>query len=396
MIPIELWLVLLILGLSSAEPIFVADCVRHGIHTGRTNLSQVPNITWYMYDELVPSGIRQQHLLGRLRRETYLGPGKLLSEEFDPKVIQVKISNFRRNFMSAQSYLLGLYSYGLEKLNEQQRNLESSLLLPNMHMKVSLGIVKELDGEVAPHSIPIFPMRCLNKSAELFLRIYECPMYDYGIDSYYFSDLYKDLRDKNYSSLWEDIRKVFPLVTDEYIKKFDNAVQLTDFFLSAENGGRRPEQFNDSLIVQLKDFWAATLQGEITYKPILIKISLYKWVEDIFTHMDEVLAKKTELKYVLYSSHSRGIGAFAFGLRQLNDSIKYSRDDFATNMLFQLDEEGTQHNVLVYYNGELVHKQEYGSFKKSFMEVASLGMTREEACKAPDNYTRLGLADHRD
>jgi len=381
--------------LIAGEVIFVVDAVRHGIHTGRTNLSQIPDITWPIYDELTAGGIRQQYLLGRLRRKQYIEIQQFLNENFDPKAIEAKVSNFRRNLMSAQSYLLGLYPYGVENLNENQRKVESNLLLPKIPLKVSKDLIDLLKEKPVPGNIPVFPLTVLDRSVENILRIYNCPLFEYTIGGYFESNDYSTLF-KKYNPLWEMLRSAYPFLTTDYLMNSDNAAQVTDFFLSAEGMGIRPSKFTEETINLLKNFWGEILEAQMMYNPILVTISIYEWTKEIIEYMDRKINGKEDLKYVLYSSHSRGVFSLLAGVKKFNNTIKFETDDFSSNILFELTKENSTLFVAVYYNGELIHKEKYEDFKKKFLDAGELGMSREEACRAPKGFIQGTVTEYWD
>lgn len=384
----QISILFLILVLSNGEPVFVMDIVRHGIHTAGSNMSEIPDITWTMYDELTPSGNRQQYLLGRLRRYQYIEKNHLLTEKFDPKSVYVRASNFRRNYMSAQAYLLGLYPYGLENFNENQRKIEEQLIVPRIPLNVSKELIHILNGQVIPRNIPIFPIVSLDKSIEETLRVYRCPMYEYTIGNYFRSDKYKNLF-KKYNELWIKITNIYPKLDENFLSKDDKAIKVTDFFLSAEGAGKRPLKFTDDMIKGLKEFWSKALEEQLTVNHILLNITVNKWTEDITHYMDDVIAGNTILKYVLHSTHSRGTLAMLLALQRFNNSIINTGDDFTANVLFELNkEDGNKYNVKVYYNGDEIISEEYNSFKTKLLKVGELKSGRYSACVAPSNYVK--------
>eukprot|EP00826_Nyctotherus_ovalis_P024665 TRINITY_DN1903_c0_g1_i24.p1 TRINITY_DN1903_c0_g1~~TRINITY_DN1903_c0_g1_i24.p1 ORF type:complete len:393 (-),score=73.03 TRINITY_DN1903_c0_g1_i24:129-1307(-) len=388
-------ILLFLLPFLSAKPIFVIDAVRHGIHTGCSNLSQVPDITWPLYDELSAGGIRQLYLLGRLRRRQYMEKQQLLPENFDARVVHARASNFRRNFMSAQSYLLGLYPYGIEDFNANQQNVEKTLLVPRIPLQISNELISYLRHKPVPNNIPVFPLEVLDPSIETVVRIHNCPIFGHAIQSYHKSSNYSALI-ASYASLWETIQDAYPLLTKEYLATGDNAIQIANFFLSAEGMGIRPDKFTDQTVSQFKGFWGKALEGEMTYNPMLVTISITQWTKDIVEYMDRALKKEDELKYVFYSTHSRGVFSLLMGIKKFNSTVKFEKDEFATNILFELNEEQNEHFVVVYYNGEVVHKEKYKEFREKFLAAGDLKMSRGDACRAPNGYVEGSEHDYCD
>jgi acid phosphatase len=92
--------------------IFSLDLIRHG---DRTPIKKIPNIL-YDWDlglgQLTPKGMQQEYDLGVKLRKKYVEEYKLLPEQYHPKTLYVRSTNFDRTLMSAQSLLLGLYPLG--------------------------------------------------------------------------------------------------------------------------------------------------------------------------------------------------------------------------------------------------------------------------------------------
>eukprot|EP00826_Nyctotherus_ovalis_P024668 TRINITY_DN1903_c0_g1_i6.p1 TRINITY_DN1903_c0_g1~~TRINITY_DN1903_c0_g1_i6.p1 ORF type:complete len:198 (+),score=67.80 TRINITY_DN1903_c0_g1_i6:3-596(+) len=188
----------------------------------------------------------------------------------------------------------------------------------------------------------------------------------------------------------------YPLLTKEYLATGDNAIQIANFFLSAEGMGIRPDKFTDQTVSQFKGFWGKALEGEMTYNPMLVTISITQWTKDIVEYMDRALKKEDELKYVFYSTHSRGVFSLLMGIKKFNSTVKFEKDEFATNILFELNEEQNEHFVVVYYNGEVVHKEKYKEFREKFLAAGDLKMSRGDACRAPNGYVEGSEHDYCD
>ena len=92
--------------------IFASEIIRHGDRTPTATLPTAPYAWPEGLGELTAIGMQQEFKLGQEFRKFYITQEKLLPNNYDPKTLYVRSSNFNRTLMSAQSVLLGLYPLG--------------------------------------------------------------------------------------------------------------------------------------------------------------------------------------------------------------------------------------------------------------------------------------------
>lgn len=92
--------------------IFASEIIRHGDRTPQTILPTAPYDWPEGLGELTAIGMQQEFKLGEAFRKFYITQEKLLPNNYDPKTIHIRSSDFNRTIASAQSVLLGLYPLG--------------------------------------------------------------------------------------------------------------------------------------------------------------------------------------------------------------------------------------------------------------------------------------------
>ncbi len=379
---LPLLLLLLSLAAASAAPLLVMDFIRHGARSPINKLPFFKNITWKEPGQLTPVGERQHYLLGRLRREQYIEGkiGKLLPETYDAAKIYVRTTNFNRTMTSAQSYLLGLYPFGLQALNELQISHRKDLLAPPVNLSIGLDLVDQLMEKPMPNSIPMHALHKVEDVAENLLLPNECQYIARATQQY--GQKRYDTNIEKFASLWQALMAAYPSITMEYIKAGRNAVTLTDFLCCADAEGMRPYWITDAMIDGCKKFLSQYMKDDLSPNSQVIKIMVSGIVKEVLDAMNRTIEGRTTVKYALYGAHDSTLTIILLGLHEMNNTIAWTKLPFAGNVLFQMDD-GADHPVSVLYNGQLIHSEPYQTFKKKFALVGDLGMTREAACSLP-------------
>jgi len=379
--------ILLIFGLISANCTIklVIDMVRHGARAPTINSSFFPDINWDIPEELTPVGERQECLLGHLRRSQYIENNKVLPLSYDPTAIYARSTDTRRTLMSAQAYLIGLYPTGLPSLNANQMLHVYDRLKPPIDLEISNDIIKDLNEKPMPYSLPIIPIFSVNYSSEALLLSGDCPYIDYQITNYFKSSKYLELIQVKYRSAWQDIISLYPAITFDFLLRGVNAYLLADFIICAARDGRMPARLTWDHISKLRKF-VGNAQTEIfSQDPIMNKIGLEKFTEEVLNYMAKTMAGNAKTKYVLYMAHDISLVVVMLGLQKINSSISMdSAAEFASNILFELDisqENPEKSTVTIFYNGNQILKDLYSNFVPQFKKLGVIGKPRVDACK---------------
>ncbi len=378
------WLVLFALEAASGAQVKLAiDMIRHGARAPSYNYSFFPNITWPLSEELTPVGERQQCLLGHLRRLQYVENSGLLPQRYDPTSIYVRSTDVRRTLMSAQAYLIGLYPTGLTPLNQNQMRHVYDLLKPPIDLEISDDIIDELKENAMPFGLPIIPIQSVNYSSEALLLSADCPFVDYMIVKYFDSQKYRDLIENTYKNTWLEIIAAYPEITMNYLLTKNRAYLLADFIICAAKDGRKPYKIPDSTVGNLRRFVGDAQVGIFTMDPLMNKIGLEMFTDEVLTFMNRSVSGSGKLKYVLYSAHDISQVVLLLGLQKMNQSITIKEaPDFAANVLFELTAgDDKQHYVTIYYNGNVIYSATFENFAEQFKKLGEIGKPREEACK---------------
>eukprot|EP01022_Parablepharisma_sp_SALTPOND_P033216 TRINITY_DN88307_c0_g1_i1.p2 TRINITY_DN88307_c0_g1~~TRINITY_DN88307_c0_g1_i1.p2 ORF type:complete len:407 (-),score=37.19 TRINITY_DN88307_c0_g1_i1:50-1270(-) len=372
------------------ETKLVIDVIRHGARAPGSNSHFFPNITWKSHGELTPIGERQHYLLGRLRRHQYIESTSLLPKTFDPRLLYIRSSDVRRTLMSAQSYILGLYFDGLEEFNLNQTNHVNDLLAPPISLTVGNDLIKRLKNMPVPFNVPIPAIISVDHPAEKVLFSSSCPFIDEMAKKFFNEGEYRKLITEKHKSTWDKIRKEYPEITMDYLLKEKNAYSLADLIICANKEGRRPARLRPEVIEKLREFIGDIQRGEFTVDPMINKIGMSYFTKEVLDFMNKTIEGKGLVKYVLYSAHDVTEVIILTGLKRLNDTISFDKvPDFASNILFELnEEEDNKYYVVVYYDGNIIHKQNYEEFKVKFEKLGDMGMSWEKACRVSHSNLR--------
>lgn len=380
----------ILLGLADCKPKLVIDLIRHGASSPARNSSFFPNITWPLSNELTSMGERQMCLLGRLRRHRYIENQRLLDEEYDLGSIYAHSTSTRRALMAAQAYFVCLYPSGLPKLNKVQLKHKYDLLVPPINFTVSKKTIDKLGSDALPFDLPIIPARSVDTSVDGLLLYNDCPYVIKKVNNYFESEPYRKLLAD--SETWKAVIKAYPAITTSHLYMGMNAYYLADFLIAAEFAGRSPAGIEDSTVAGLKTFCAKVLEAIFTSDEKTGKLAVHELVKEIVAFMDDALSGKEKPKYVLYSGHDVTLAMMLAALKKINPNVALeSALEFASNILFELDENGT---VKVELNGNNIYTGKYEEFKKKFAELGDVGGNKREGCEVKglrrsDDYMAL-------
>jgi len=370
---------LLTLARIDAKTKLVIEFIRHGARSPIVKLDFFKNLTWENPGELTEVGERQHYLLGRLRRQQYIETEQFLPEEFNSSLFYLYSTNFNRTQMSLQSYLLGLYPYGIPDLNNNQIEKGIDYLIPRIELKMNQSVIKDLKNHSMPFNIPVHFFETSEVKNEGLLLYESCEYADDAIKRLYFgNNKYLETYEK-YKEMWDTLTRSYPEITEEFLKKGRNAVDVCDLILCADSENRRPYLISNKLIDQMNEFIGDVMIEELTITPISLNISLHKATKEVVKWMDEAVNSDSGVKYAVYSTHDTSLIFLMLGLNKLNNKIEIKRrPPLAGNMNFVLND---KEEVVISYCGKEIHREMYKTFREKFLSIGDIGgTTRESIC----------------
>jgi acid phosphatase len=337
-------------------------------------------LTWENPGELTEVGERQHYLLGRLRRHQYIELEELLPKQFTPSLLYLYSTNFNRTQMSLQSYLLGLYPYGIENLNDNQVNNSMAYLMPYIELQMNKSVIKELGKHPMPFNIPVHFFTTSEVKNEGLLLYESCEYADDAIKKLYYGNSRYLKTYEKYEDIWKELTHFYPEITEDYLKKGRNAVDVCDLILCTDSESRRPYFISNKLIDRMYEFIGNVMIEELTITPIALNISLHKATREVVNWMDAAVNKTSKVKYTVYSTHDTTLIFLMLGLNKLNETIRIDRrPPLSGNMNFVLDD---KREVVISYCGKIVHKELYETFREKFLNIGNIGdTTREKLCQ---------------
>eukprot|EP00826_Nyctotherus_ovalis_P002979 TRINITY_DN10598_c0_g1_i12.p1 TRINITY_DN10598_c0_g1~~TRINITY_DN10598_c0_g1_i12.p1 ORF type:complete len:403 (+),score=92.00 TRINITY_DN10598_c0_g1_i12:126-1334(+) len=363
---------------SLCEVKMVIDVIRHGARAPLFECEHFKDLKWDLKGELTPVGERQLCLLGMLRRQQYIGSGKLLPTAYDPSLIYVRSTPVNRTLMSAQAYLTCFYPEGLKHLNAAQMKHTHDWLKPPIKFEIDKKIIDDLHDHAMPYDMPAVPIQTVNESTEGLLSFNDCPLVMLKLAGYFLSNEYKNLSMN--ATVWKEFRKVFKNIKDDYYTTGINAYLLADLLICADIENRSPKDVTPAMIQGFKEYFSEAQVSAIKDDKIN-RVMMHDFVGEVLKHMSKVDDPKNKLKYVLYSGHDTTLNMILIGLKKLNKTIELPQAvPFASNILFELSEKDSKKTVKVLFNGKDIYKGEYEKFVKEFGEVGYIKEKKEDVC----------------
>ena len=222
---------------------FVAIFLRHGARSPIKLIDKFSKYySWPMGpEELTPLGQRQHYLLGRVLREKYIIKHNMFPNGFDPTKIYLRSTDIHRTIMSAQSFAMGLYSNGSQRLSNKQ--LKNANWKPPVNITLPDYVLEELNYSSFPFDVPILPVTNYALSDERLLFYASCPIYGKYRSKFYETEEFKKIEAKYKDSLRKTCR--LNKVDCSNITKFDYFL-YADYIIAADFDGRIFHYVNDS------------------------------------------------------------------------------------------------------------------------------------------------------
>ena len=368
---------------------FVFLNFRHGARSPlllKNNHTDLFGSYWSMPGELTELGRRQHYELGLKNRERY---SNFISEQYDPKEVQIYSTSFARTINSAQSQLLGFYS-NISLLTFNYSDIKRNNTITSNKSIANLN-------EIIP---PIMLFQNIENRKEKTIK-YEKTFRNH------FDCLYtKNAVEQN----WNEINEIkifnllnntvskfnaeyYQILTTEYptLKEIRiETVRGFDFFCDvyvAVYSSKKNKYILDKLLNYGKNL---TLIKEICddyiYKQfMLIRNDGYaannalisqsgtlrkviNWMEIKAEQNNNLESDYDKPKFVYYSGHDSTIFELQKILK-LSFDIEYEATQFASTQVYELRKYGNVFYVEVYYNDRLKLNLTFDEFKKRINKV---------------------------
>ncbi len=299
--------------------IFALDVIRHG---DRTPTNDIPNATYHWPEgrgQLTPTGMQQEYQLGTRLRKKYVTATKLLPRHYANDIIYVRSSDVDRTLMSAQAVLLGLYPLG----TGPRLPHSSQFALPNGFQPIPIHTVpKDKEDLLIPWTESQF---------KDLLKKYVYPTAEWQQKT-------AELQPKFAS--WSKATGI--TITDLYqLKSLGDALYINNLYRIPPPVGLSETDMQQIIAtkswIMVTGFKSPEI-GKITGSQLLKTITDYlQQARPQKADQQEVSSQKTNLKYVLFSSHDTTM----FSLMSAMSAPIYEVPGYASNINFALYEVGS-------------------------------------------------------
>ncbi len=311
-------------ALAEERLIFAVDVLRHGDRTPTINIPKAPYHWKEGLGQLTAKGMQQEYFLGANLRKIYVDKYHLLPSHYAVETLYVRSSDVDRTLMSAQSFLMGLYPLGTGPSLSKSR----IPALPQLFQPIPIHtIAKDQDN--------------------LLITWTKSPVFKEYLKKYVYS-----------TAEWkEKTTKLTPKFT-----KWSQAtgIKITELFQLISLG--------DTLYIN--QLYQVPLPAGLTSKDAQEIIDAGRWafttafksqeigkntgntlLRTIANYLQEVAVGKTQIKYLLFSSHDSTqlslMSAMAAPLKEV--------PPYAADLNFSLFEHGKNtYYVKIYFNGKKV------------------------------------------
>jgi Histidine phosphatase superfamily (branch 2) len=325
-------------------------CVhRHGIRNPDHVLPYLP--TWFdpfMRNELTQMGMRQTYLLGRYLRLKY---SSFIPEAYTPQQTP------NRTIQSSYSLSYGLFSYN-QKMHDNQ------VITSRPPVANDLSLVEELLGpnitatNFLPSVINVVPI------------IYDTLLApDWGLCNYYITLQMQVYQTTEWKTLINKFASdVLPVVADVFgfdksLVKEENYLDLLDFVICAYYNSYI--SLNSEILELLQNTYSVlfTMQvvGPASMNYTMAKISATNLLFDVVDKFENKMHNSSyEMRFVEYSCHDANIMHILHALNLMPGSPYIG---FASNIIFELNDDSSGYSVRVAFNGAELLNTPFDDFK---------------------------------
>ncbi len=338
-----LFLILILSTLPSfaeEKMLFAVDLIRHGDRAPLTTLPCDPVAWKEAPGELTPEGMQQEFLLGKKLRQKYVYGYHLLDENYDAKTIYVRSTQTNRSLMSAESFLLGLYPLGTGPFLQQ----DQTPALPMAYQPIPINAIPIEDDDL----LIVKPSKNVYFLAKNFIASY--------LWWHEKSQLLKTKIER-----WS-VLSGFPIHNVLQLDALSDDLYIRHLHHLPFPKGITQQDFADMMALD-DEYYVHRFNQPGVSSPVG-----HRFLKFIVNNMEDVVAKKSPLKYVLFSGHDASIRAV---MTTLGAPLK-EFPPYASDLNFALFEKNAQYEVRVSYNDQPVNISFCGDYSCSLAQFHAL------------------------
>ena len=305
---------------------------------------------------------------------------KFLPKDYDPSLIYARTSFIERTIMSLESYFMGLYPDGLSQLKDIQLKQSKKYLRPKINLTIGEEIIEKLGSNPLPYNIPVLHFNYVESSKDALLLYNNCPLASKTRQDYIKKKYAEHF--SNHTATWLEITKYYKNITMNRLRSSGVAGRLCDFLLCANSDGVKPGYISDYVLKKCAEFIGESQRDGYSFYKNAITASTKPFAIEVIKWMKAVINKETKVKYAIFSAHDTTLMRLLIAFRELESSIKITElTPFASNIRFELHKNGTEFDVIVYFNDKMIYHKLYSKFKAEFEKLGDVKVSYEEACK---------------
>ncbi|MDF2939419.1 MAG: hypothetical protein K0R66_61 [Gammaproteobacteria bacterium] len=299
--------------------VFAIDLIRHGDRTPIQALPKSPYNWTEGLGQLTAIGMNQEYELGRKMHVEYINHYKLLPESYQLGTIYVRSTDLDRTLMSADCFLLGLYSLGTgPKLGY------GSVALPGAYQPIPIHTVASSQDNL------FFPLSAKQKQAILQQYVFNSPAWQQ-----------KNAELQPYYAKWGKATGIKITNPDQVIMLGDTLYVRQLHHIPPPSG---LSQQDIQMIINTNLWGMAVLYGS----PQMGQAMAHNLLMSIDQYLVQASENQSPLKYVLYSAHDTNILGLMSELGvPRGQQVPYASD---LNFLLFKTEQG-QYYVKLSFNG---------------------------------------------
>lgn len=327
-------------SMATEQLVFAVDIIRHGDRTPEYGLPTVHHQWKPGKGQLTATGMQQEYVLGKSRREEYVNQYHLLPARYEPGTVYVRSTELDRTLMSAESFLMGLYPPGTGP------SVSGQSALPDGYQPIPVRTVPHEQEKLLYTDGPLYHFDSL--------------LAKYVYPSKAWQDKTKSLQPK--FSAWSqatgikitNLKQLFDIGDALYIGRLYQVPPPAG--LSEQDVDQIIEAGNWAFVHEFRD----KRVGHITGRMIL---------QNVRDYFHAAVRQKSPLKYVLFSAHD---STLLTGLSALQAPLD-QRPPYSSDLNFSLFKtDHGKYRVRIKFNNKPVFVPKCGGTSCTLSQFASL------------------------
>lgn len=342
-----LW-VLAMLPLALGYTVYIAEVCRHGARSPWAYAPWDNDGRWTASEQITPSGLRMQYLLGYELRNRFILQEQFLSQNYRDGEVYAYSTDYNRTIMSAQSQMLGLYPSGTgpEIAPEVTKKAVPPIAVRDLNV-----ITDALGNHALPNRTQIIPIHSEVTEQTLILDPLGGPcqaLNELSLARRSSSGL-NEIYDK-YPDVISAVASYLNLTNLDAIEQFNPIYD--SLFANRFHGYDIPEVFkNETLYERMSNLNLEVYKYLYYTDTRMLKLQSSLLLRDIADYMNYARLGQTVRKFTLYSGHDTTILPLLASLNITTDAWP----TYASSIFFILSyDTKTGFQVTVYYNDEAV------------------------------------------